>query len=59
MKAMPEIQSNVQLCQKHKAAISECEESLKKIHWARRDNFLKLMMQSSWFFFFKRKARLE
>jgi hypothetical protein len=44
---------NVQLWQKHNTAISGCEASLDP----RKDDFLKLMMQSS--SFFKRDARLN
>jgi hypothetical protein len=50
-------ESNVQLWQKHKVAISKCEMSQKSSLAPRLDNFLKLMTQSS--IFFKRDARLE
>jgi hypothetical protein len=50
-------ESNVQLWQKHKAAISGCEASRRKFTGPKKDNFLKLMMRSSRFC--KREARLN
>jgi len=49
-------ESNIRLWQKHKAAISRCEASRNSLD-PRKDDFLKLMMQSS--HSFMRGARLD
>jgi transposase-like protein len=43
-------ESNVRLWQTHKAATSGCEASRRKFTGPKKDDFLKLMMQSSRFF---------